>query len=194
MPAVLLMRDERACVLLGFNEARDQARIAYPELGDAPVNVPLAELELATESGRTGGNDVINGGAGNDTIYGQEGNDTTSGGSGNDTLFGGTGADTFVWHLADAGTTAAPAVDTVKDFAPGDVLQINDLLSSAGAAIVGVQTAAATSLNITDAAGHAPVDRTGGLRLYPRKSGQHHPQTDDGSFLYRCLVVVGWNI
>ena len=45
LPAIVLLRDERACVLLGFNEDRSQARIAYPELGDAPVEVPLAKLE-----------------------------------------------------------------------------------------------------------------------------------------------------
>ena len=45
LPVVVLLRDEHACVLLGFNEDRSQARVAYPELGDAPVDVPLAKLE-----------------------------------------------------------------------------------------------------------------------------------------------------
>jgi len=45
LPAVVLLRDERACVLLGFNQDRTQARVVYPELADAPVDVPLAELE-----------------------------------------------------------------------------------------------------------------------------------------------------
>jgi len=45
LPAVVLLRDERACVLLGFNEDRSQVRIVYPELGDAPVDLPLAKLE-----------------------------------------------------------------------------------------------------------------------------------------------------
>ena len=45
LPAVVLLRDEHACVLLGFNDERSQARVAYPELGDAPVDVPLAQLE-----------------------------------------------------------------------------------------------------------------------------------------------------
>jgi ATP-binding cassette, subfamily C, bacterial LapB len=45
LPAIVLLRDERACVLLGFNEDRSQARVAYPELSDAPVDVPLAQLE-----------------------------------------------------------------------------------------------------------------------------------------------------
>lgn len=45
LPAIVLLQDERACVLLGFNEDRSQARVVYPELGDAPVLVPLATLE-----------------------------------------------------------------------------------------------------------------------------------------------------
>ncbi len=45
LPAVVLLKNERACVLLGFNQDRSQARVAYPELGDAPVDVPLATLE-----------------------------------------------------------------------------------------------------------------------------------------------------
>ncbi len=44
LPAIVLLRDERACVLLGFNEDRSQVRIAYPELADAPVEVPLTAI------------------------------------------------------------------------------------------------------------------------------------------------------
>lgn len=45
LPAIVLLQGERACVLLGYNEDRSQARVVYPELGDAPVLVPLATLE-----------------------------------------------------------------------------------------------------------------------------------------------------
>lgn len=45
LPAILLLNQERACVLLDFNEDRSAARVVYPELGDAAVSVPLAELE-----------------------------------------------------------------------------------------------------------------------------------------------------
>jgi len=44
LPAIVLLQDERACVLLGFNADRSQARVVYPELGDAPVDVPVAKL------------------------------------------------------------------------------------------------------------------------------------------------------
>lgn len=45
LPAIALLHAERACVVLGFNEDRSQASVVYPELGDAPVQVPLAALE-----------------------------------------------------------------------------------------------------------------------------------------------------
>ncbi|WMD22996.1 retention module-containing protein [Achromobacter seleniivolatilans] len=80
------------------------------------------------------GDDYLHGGAGNDVLDGGSGNDTLIGGKGNDTLIGGAGSDTFKWELNDQGTTAAPAVDTIKDFSNatiangGDVLDLKDLL------------------------------------------------------------------
>jgi len=44
LPAIVLLQNERACVLLGFNADRSQARVLYPELGDAPVDVPTTKL------------------------------------------------------------------------------------------------------------------------------------------------------
>ncbi|MBW8328284.1 MAG: VCBS domain-containing protein [Thiobacillus sp.] len=84
-------------------------------------------------------NDWLVGGAGTDTLNGGSGNDTLIGGTGNDTLTGGLGADVFRWELADAGTVATPAVDTVTDFDTvdnSDKLDLRDLLqgeSHAGA-------------------------------------------------------------
>ncbi|HTY03563.1 MAG TPA: retention module-containing protein, partial [Rhodocyclaceae bacterium] len=77
---------------------------------------------------------VLSGGAGNDTLIGGAGNDLLIGGTGNDTMTGGTGADVFSWSLADAGTVATPASDTVTDFnaavpaSGGDILDLRDLL------------------------------------------------------------------
>jgi VCBS repeat-containing protein len=71
------------------------------------------QAQIAQESGRTGGNDIISGGAGNDIIYGQEGADWIHGGAGNDTLNGGSGADQFRFKSANNGT------DTVTDFTIG---------------------------------------------------------------------------
>ncbi|MFZ2392470.1 MAG: type I secretion system permease/ATPase, partial [Rhodoferax sp.] len=47
LPAVALLQDGKACVVLGFNEARDQARVIYPELNEATVSVPLATLNAS---------------------------------------------------------------------------------------------------------------------------------------------------
>jgi len=77
------------------------------------------------------GNDTLNGGNGKDVLYGGVGNDSLIGGKGNDTLIGGLGADTFKWNLADNGTIASPATDTVKDFDndnSSDKLDLRDLL------------------------------------------------------------------
>ena len=45
LPAIALLRDDRACVVLGFSEDRRQVRVVHPELPDAPVEVPLEELQ-----------------------------------------------------------------------------------------------------------------------------------------------------
>jgi VCBS repeat-containing protein len=111
------------------------------------ISNPANQAALSAESGRTGGNDTIDGGAGNDIIYGQEGNDTISGGtgndilvggSGNDILSGGAGADTFVFgagmghdHITDMGNKAS-----------GDVVDIN---------------VSHTSLTVTNDAGHVKL-------------------------------------
>jgi ATP-binding cassette, subfamily C, bacterial LapB len=44
LPAVLLLKDERACVLLGFSEDRSRARVVYPDLPDSPVEVAVSRL------------------------------------------------------------------------------------------------------------------------------------------------------
>lgn len=45
-PVILLLKGERACVLLAFDDSVSQATIIYPELVDAPVTVPLDKLLL----------------------------------------------------------------------------------------------------------------------------------------------------
>lgn len=45
LPAVVLLQNGRACVVLGFNAQRDQLQVIYPELSEATVTVPLATLE-----------------------------------------------------------------------------------------------------------------------------------------------------
>ncbi len=43
-PAILLLKDEEACLFLGWDEGKTHARIIFPELGDAEVSVPSNEL------------------------------------------------------------------------------------------------------------------------------------------------------
>ncbi len=75
---------------------------------------------------RTGGDDIIRGGAGDDIIFGQEGADVISGGLGNDVLYGGSESDVFLFEAINQG------VDTIKDFdvAEGDVVDLSALLTS----------------------------------------------------------------
>src|SRR6056297_537242 len=50
LPAVILLEDERACLLVGWEEG-GSAQVVYPELSEAAVNVPgedLAEAEIGT--------------------------------------------------------------------------------------------------------------------------------------------------
>ena len=83
-----------------------------------------AETVTSKGSTRSGGDDVLNGGAGDDVLFGQEGNDRLTGGAGNDTLYGGSGADVFLFE------SIADGKDTIKDFhvAEGDVVDLSALL------------------------------------------------------------------
>jgi len=81
---------------------------------------------LATESGRTGGNDTIDGGAGNDIIYGQEGNDVINGGEGNDLLSGGTGNNILNGGLgADTFVISKGGHDTIQDYNKGQLDKVD---------------------------------------------------------------------
>jgi ATP-binding cassette subfamily C protein LapB len=44
LPAVLLLEGERACVLLEWSDDLSKARVVFPELGEAPVVVPAAQI------------------------------------------------------------------------------------------------------------------------------------------------------
>jgi Mg-chelatase subunit ChlD len=74
---------------------------------------------------------TMTGTSGADALSGTTGADILIGGAGNDTLAGLVGGDTFKWSLADRGTTASPASDTVADFDTvinSDKLDLRDLL------------------------------------------------------------------
>lgn len=42
-PAILLLDDARACVVLGWGKDRKTLRVVFPELGESPVDLPVAE-------------------------------------------------------------------------------------------------------------------------------------------------------
>ena len=44
LPAVLLLKEDEACLLVGWSEDRSTARVVFPELGDAEVRMSVAEL------------------------------------------------------------------------------------------------------------------------------------------------------
>ncbi len=45
LPAVLVLEGQRACLLLGWGESGETARVVYPELNDAAVEVSLEQLQ-----------------------------------------------------------------------------------------------------------------------------------------------------
>lgn len=49
LPVMLLLANESACVLLGFDDGRTQARVLLPEVGEAEIWMPMAELEARYE-------------------------------------------------------------------------------------------------------------------------------------------------
>lgn len=44
LPAILLLKDEQACVVTKLDPANNQAGVIYPELGEAELMIPLSEL------------------------------------------------------------------------------------------------------------------------------------------------------
>jgi VCBS repeat-containing protein len=98
---------------------------------DGDGDVSATQMLSVTLTGGIAGS-AISGTSADETILGTASGETISGGGGSDALTGGLGADTFVWHLADLGTSVAPAHDVVTDFsaAQGDVLNLGDVLST----------------------------------------------------------------
>lgn len=44
-PVILLLQQDRACLLIGRTDAGQSLQVVFPELGDAPVNVPLSQVD-----------------------------------------------------------------------------------------------------------------------------------------------------
>jgi hypothetical protein len=88
--------------------------------GDDGPNVLISTTPNDDEINGFGGNDILGGGPGNDHLNGGDGNDILSGGTGTDVLDGGNGADIFQDSAVNLNG------DEIKDFLPGDRIQITD--------------------------------------------------------------------
>lgn len=104
-------------------------RIGFEDLyggGDADYEDVVFDLDInpATVSDTTGGNDILDGGAGNDILYGEGGDDILIIGLGADVAYGGSGADIFaITHIDNL-------VDRIADFnaSEGDTINLADVL------------------------------------------------------------------
>jgi len=99
------------------------------------------------------GNDIITGGAGNDLINGGAGNDIIVGGGGADQLTGGAGNDVFKFNaVSDSSGTTIATIDTVTDFAKGDVFDFSALDASTAAGTQAFTlTSSANQIAVTNA-------------------------------------------
>ena len=157
LPAALVAPDAKVTVAAGvcFLEGPAVHADGSVYVSDIAGNRILrmdAEGKVSTfraDSGRTNGNDTINGGAGNDVIYGQEGNDTIdggagddliSGGTGRDVLTGGTGTDTFVFNAGESRATVGGSNDNGTITGHDRITDFNtaaDILNLVGVPVAG---------------------------------------------------------
>ncbi|WP_425994501.1 Ig-like domain-containing protein [Afipia sp. DC4300-2b1] len=96
---------------------------------DTLAYIASHQRELATESGRTGGNDTITAGTGDDIIFAQEGNDKINyaQGDGQDTVDGGTGSDTL-YITGATGTVTIAAATGGTDIVPATGPNSTDII------------------------------------------------------------------
>jgi len=110
-------------------------------------------------------NNQLAGQAGNDTLSGGLGNDTLNGGTGNDLLSGGAGLDLFVFN-----SLLASNVDTISDFAAGDLFQLDRTIFtalSAGATLTAAEFVAGAGVaSATNAQQRILHNTTSGALLY----------------------------
>jgi Ca2+-binding RTX toxin-like protein len=110
-------------------------------------------------------NNLLAGLGGNDTLNGGLGNDTLNGGIGNDLLSGGAGLDLFVFN-----SLLASNVDTISDFAAGDLFQLDRTIFtalSAGATLTAAEFLAGAGVaTATNAQQRILHNTTSGALLY----------------------------
>jgi hypothetical protein len=151
---------------------------------------------VATESARTGGNDVLSGGDAGDIIFGQEGSDRITGGRGADLLSGGTGADQFVLVRGEGSPSAATAeIDVITDFVVGtDTLVVNGANISGVAVstpVANVYTITVTYSGSSPATEYFKVNLTNGALLNDSGDNQTSGVQLDGSTATIDGTIVG---
>jgi len=110
------------------------------ELPDLPDNIHLVSGLMSLDGNTLRGTD------GADNLVGTAGDDILFGGDGDDILFGGDGNDTFVFSAANNG------IDTIADFADGDVLDFSDILGDSDELVFGRHDSGATQVSSSAAA------------------------------------------
>ncbi|MES2019540.1 MAG: VCBS domain-containing protein [Pseudomonadota bacterium] len=152
----------------------------------------------------------IEGNSGNNVIDGAAGNDYLIGGAGNDTLTGGSGADVFAWRLADKGSAATPAADTITDFTygggnsniesgtlgvatgGGDVLDLRDLLQGEHTSL-GLTNPALSGVEISDLTNYIHVEISGSNTiLHINSSGGFSGASNSGED--QTITLTGVNL
>ena len=110
-------------------------------------------------------NNLLSGLGGNDTLVGLAGDDTLNGGIGNDLLSGGAGLDLFVFN-----SLLASNLDTISDFAAGDLFQLDRTIFtalSAGTTLTAAEFLAGAGVaNATNAQQRILHNTTSGALLY----------------------------
>ena len=119
-----------------------------------------------------GEDDTLLGGDGNDILIGDSGDDTMTGGAGNDVMTGGSGADTFVFRLADIGSEANPAIDTVKGFGINDALDLSNFLSGGGDVTFANQFPTSADVHVYVGGGDSP-EQIIHVEFDPALTGSH---------------------
>ncbi len=104
----------------------------------------------------SGGSDTLYGGGASDKLNGGDGNDRLIGGYGSDTLTGGAGNDVFEINAGPV-TFEPTQIDSITDYASGDIVDISDILSVAA----GINVIADGYLRVT-ATGLVQIDVDGG--------------------------------
>ena len=139
----------------------------------------------------------VRGSAMGDTLIGSAGNDLLEGYGGNDTLTGGAGNDIFIFARPGQG------VDLITDFAAGDTIRIDTLLSTATPTAGNGSTVTNKAIQVSTYAGvttlHVDTDNVAGADESIQLAGTYNPagftvlNTTDGRSLitYSGTVVNG---